>query len=52
MLQMYFPWGVEKHIDNGSLRRSKEHLVDERLALVPTAVATRRAWRGPLEERS
>ena len=39
VLQLRRAGRVEQHVDHGALRGREQHLVDERLALVPAAVA-------------
>jgi hypothetical protein len=39
MLERYLARSVEVHVEDGSLRRRQQHLLDERLAFVPAAVA-------------
>ena len=40
MLEPHLPGSVEQHVEDRPLRGSEHHLVDERLALVATAVPT------------
>ena len=54
VLQPHLARRVEQHVDDGPLRRREQHLVDERLALVPTAVTADQlgagAWKGEVED--
>ena len=54
MLEPHVPRGVEQHVDNRSFGRREQHSVDERLALVATAVTTdqlrARAANGEVED--
>ena len=54
VLEPHLPGVVEQHVDDGPLRGSEQHLVDERLALVATAVAADqlhpRAGEGEVED--
>jgi hypothetical protein len=54
MLEPHLPGMVERHVDHRPLRGSEQHLVDERLALVATAVTTDqldpRAGEGDVED--
>src|SRR2546428_13689474 len=54
MLEPHVPRGVEQHVDNRSFGRREQHRVDERLALVATAVTTdqfrARAANGEVED--
>src|SRR5437588_10637452 len=54
MLEPHVPRRVEQHVDNRSFGRREQHGVDERLALVATAVTTdqlrARAANGEVED--
>src|SRR2546430_2335511 len=54
MLEPHVPRGVEQHVENRSFGRREQHGVDERLALVATAVTAdqlrARAANGEVED--
>src|SRR5947209_11441956 len=54
MLEPHVPRSVEQHVDNRSFGRCEQHRIDERLALVATAVTTdqlrARAANGEVED--